>query len=217
MWLTNLMIKRPCLVLIIGFGLLIYLTNLCIELDYLKLIDQYDRDFLIWDDPSVRNWDLRDLAYEYLDKYRDKDNGSRRRLSKKINKRGRRMQDEDEDEEGQKEITQRPLRVDSTSMDSTFVYQYIEKDFNQLLEKKNLLRIQNIENLILNDSEWPLLCRAQDDKNRTCHNELSYSSGLKIFDKVGDFKSEDLYKQTQYSINQAFKKGMLNKTIWDDN
>ena len=209
------MIKRPGLVLAIGFGLLIFLTKLCLDLGYSELIDQEYRDYLIWDDQAVRNWDLRDLAYEYLNKYRDEDNGSRRRLRRKINTRGRRMQDEDE--KGQDEITQRPIRVDSTSMDSTFVYQYVEKDFNQLLEKKNLLRIQNIENLILNDSEWPLLCRAQDDKNRTCHNELSYSSGLKIFDKVGDFKSEDLYKQTQYSINQAFKKGMLNKTIWDDN
>ena len=152
------MIKRPGLVLAIGFGLLIFLTKLCLDLGYSELIDQEYRDYLIWDDQAVRNWDLRDLAYEYLNKYRDEDNGSRRRLRRKFNTRGRRMQDEDE--KGQDEITQRPIRVDSTSMDSTFVYQYVEKDFNQLLEKKNLLRIQNIENLILNDSEWPLLCRA---------------------------------------------------------
>ena len=71
--------------------------------------------------------------------------------------------------------------------------------------------------MILNDNEWPFLCRAQNEKNLTCHNETSYSSALEIFDKVGDFESKDLHKQTQYAINQAFKKGMLNKTIWDDN
>ena len=90
------MIKRPCLVLIVGYVIMIYLTYLCLEMDYLQLINQGDRDFLIWDDPSVRNWDLRDLANQYLNKYRDKENGSRRRLRTKMNKKGRRMQDEDE-------------------------------------------------------------------------------------------------------------------------
>ena len=79
-------------------------------------------------------------------------------------------------------------------MDSTFVYQYLAKDFNQLLEKKNLLRIQKLENTILNDKLWPLLCRAQDNNNKTCHNETSYDSALKIFDDVGDFELKDLEK-----------------------
>ena len=74
---------------------------------------------------------MADLGEEYMDKYGEND------------ARRRRLEDDEDDEEDdeEEEIPERPVRTQGTNMDSTFVYQYLKKEFNQLLEKKNLLKI----------------------------------------------------------------------------
>lgn len=39
---------------------------------------------------------------------------------------------------------------------------------------------------------------------------------LNIFDDVGAFLPHEIYRASQHTINRAFKKAMLNKTMWAD-
>ena len=57
MWLTDKFVDRPGTVLIIGGLILILLTFLTVQLEYLNLDPTNDRDFLIWDDPIVESFD----------------------------------------------------------------------------------------------------------------------------------------------------------------
>ena len=62
------------------------------------MTDQEDRDFLIWQDKSVRDWDLKDLANEYIEKYADKDEDEI-------------IEEEEEDDDEEEEEPMRAIRT----------------------------------------------------------------------------------------------------------
>ena len=74
-----------------------------------------------------------------------------------------------------------------------------------------------MEERIVKDPLWPMICRAQDDTNKTCHNETSFISCLKIFEEVEAFNRSDVYKISQFEINAAFNKALRNRKVWIDN
>ena len=69
MWFTNVLVDRPCSILVGWFALLFLLTYGAVALDYFEMNTQGSRDFLIWDDPIVVATDKLSLAYEYIEKY----------------------------------------------------------------------------------------------------------------------------------------------------
>ena len=97
----------------------------------------------------------------------------------------------------------------------TFVYEDRDEEFYGLLQKDNLVKVYELEQLVVGDPQWSHLCLAESNDNITCA-ETANDSVLKIFDDVGAFKPHEIYRASQFTINQAFKKAMLNKTMWDD-
>ena len=57
MRLTNWYVDRPKTVLTIGFGLLIVISAISFYAGYFDLIPQHNREYLVWDHPSVIAWD----------------------------------------------------------------------------------------------------------------------------------------------------------------
>lgn len=68
MWITDMFIDHPCKFLSLGMLAMVILSWLANELNYFYLEPQHNRDYLIWDDPSVKAWDMQDLAKSYLEK-----------------------------------------------------------------------------------------------------------------------------------------------------
>ena len=64
--LTNAFVNRPCCMMLLVYGLCWYLAYLSYALDYFKIANSGSRDFLIWDHPIVKNWDMRNLARMWL-------------------------------------------------------------------------------------------------------------------------------------------------------
>ena len=52
-----------CLSFVMSFGL----SALAVMLNYLALNDLGERDFLIWDHPATKNYDMWNMAKEYRD------------------------------------------------------------------------------------------------------------------------------------------------------
>lgn len=53
------------------------LTALAVNLNYFYLEPQHNRDYLIWEDPVVKAWDMQDLAKAYIEK---QDGGSEKSI-----------------------------------------------------------------------------------------------------------------------------------------
>jgi len=68
MWITDTFVEHPCKLLCGGMLLCFILTFLAISLNYFYLEPQHNRDYLIWNDPSVKAWDMQDLAKAYIEK-----------------------------------------------------------------------------------------------------------------------------------------------------
>ena len=68
--LINQFIMRPGTCLCISFFLCFVLAGLAVLLKYLALNDLGDRDFLIWDHPATKNYDMWKLARDYRDEVR---------------------------------------------------------------------------------------------------------------------------------------------------
>lgn len=55
--------------LVIGFIILFVIAYVANDLGYFEMNEQGNRDFLIWSDPAVIDWDKRILGREYIEKY----------------------------------------------------------------------------------------------------------------------------------------------------
>ena len=63
----DLVVARPGVCLISSFLGCILLSALAVFVGFLELSDFGERDFLIWKDPTTRNFDLLNLAEEYVE------------------------------------------------------------------------------------------------------------------------------------------------------
>lgn len=52
--------------MILVYGFAFYLVYLSYANDYFKIANSGSRDFLIWDNEIVKNWDKRNLARTYI-------------------------------------------------------------------------------------------------------------------------------------------------------
>lgn len=67
MILTDLFVNRPCCTLVIGYILLVTLTQISIDYNYFEVSDTSSRDFYIWDDAMTIDLDMLNVAQEYFD------------------------------------------------------------------------------------------------------------------------------------------------------
>ena len=67
MWLTNMMVNRPCCTICIGYILLIVLTYISIKQDYFGISDTSARDYLIWTDPMTVDLDMFNVGSDYFE------------------------------------------------------------------------------------------------------------------------------------------------------
>jgi len=116
MWLTDKFVDRPGTVLIIAFIPLMAMAVLSTSLGYFDIAPQNDRDFLIWDDPIIQNFDKLNLAKDYIDKYGADDSVKPIRVAPV-------------------ELWATIILYESENADSKY----------GLLEKENLLKMQKIE------------------------------------------------------------------------
>jgi len=80
-WITNLFVDRPISVLSFSCLILLAISVAAFSLGYFDQDPQSDRDFLIWDDPIIVNFDKLFLAKEYIEKYGSGDGDKPTRLS----------------------------------------------------------------------------------------------------------------------------------------
>ena len=69
MRLTNWFVDSPCIVMAVAFAILFAITGLVVKFKWISQTDSSNRDFLLWADPIVVKFDMRNLAFEYLEKY----------------------------------------------------------------------------------------------------------------------------------------------------
>jgi hypothetical protein len=69
LWIANQFVIRPCTVLSIGFVSLLVIAFITNELGYFEMNEQGNRDFLIWDNDIVIDWDMRNLGRDFIEKY----------------------------------------------------------------------------------------------------------------------------------------------------
>ena len=55
--LTNLMVNRPCCMILVGLVIMFLISFLTFYLDYLTATKISDRDYMVWGDPYVTNFD----------------------------------------------------------------------------------------------------------------------------------------------------------------
>lgn len=67
MMLTDIFVKRPFWTLVVGYSLLITLTQISIDFGYFDISDSSSRDFYIWDDPMTVDLDMFTVASEFFD------------------------------------------------------------------------------------------------------------------------------------------------------
>jgi hypothetical protein len=63
--LIDIFIERPCQCLSFAIIICIVLSTIAVLVNFLALDDLGDRDFLIWDDPTTKNYDMWRLARTY--------------------------------------------------------------------------------------------------------------------------------------------------------
>ena len=66
MRITNLMVDKPCTVIVISMIVLIVISGIAQAAGYFELDPQNNRDFLIWDDKRTIAWDKQVIAEELL-------------------------------------------------------------------------------------------------------------------------------------------------------
>jgi len=65
-WITTLFVERPIIVLLIGTIVLFLMSILSFQLGYFSLSDQNGRDFLIWDNSKVIDFDKQVAGREAI-------------------------------------------------------------------------------------------------------------------------------------------------------
>ena len=70
--LTNLMVNRPCCMILVGFAIMFLMSAFTVYMDYLTPSPVSDRDYMVWGDPYVNNFDksvaaTRDLLEQTID------------------------------------------------------------------------------------------------------------------------------------------------------
>lgn len=135
-WLTNMFVRRPCLLLIVSFILLAYMSRVSFKNGYFDLADSEGRDFLVWSDPKVKVDDMRNLAREYIT--------------------------DNEDVvivDGEEEDT--PIRSKLKGQwGMIYIFQNLKNKEYGLLLKENLLKMERVERLVNTSAEWQDYCLA---------------------------------------------------------
>jgi hypothetical protein len=65
-WLTDQFIIRPCVSILITMIFLVIITFVSVQLDYFALNEPNSREYLIWDDPRAKAWDMKIIAEEFI-------------------------------------------------------------------------------------------------------------------------------------------------------
>lgn len=84
-----------------------------------------------------------------------------------------------------------------------------ENDKN-LLEKANLVEIEQLESEITSMQEWNDVCWAKSVDDKSC-NDKAVVSGISFLKAMG---ITDLKKTSQEDINKAFYKLLMDKNLW---
>ena len=66
MWFTKLIVTKTWLVLLLSVSFILLMTFLCVVLGGFELSDEHDRDYLVWDDKLVKEWDMLELGKERI-------------------------------------------------------------------------------------------------------------------------------------------------------
>jgi len=66
MWITNLFVDRPCTVLLSGIFFLFLVTVLSGALGYFEVMPSNNREYLVWTDQKVKDWDMLNAAKEAI-------------------------------------------------------------------------------------------------------------------------------------------------------
>ena len=66
MWITDFYIQHPCKVILIGYGLMIIIAIILQVGGNSTSMIQSERDYLIWEDDKVKNWDKMRVAEDFL-------------------------------------------------------------------------------------------------------------------------------------------------------
>ena len=66
MAITNLMVDKPCTVMIVTFIILFIFSGIAQAAGFFELKEQNNRDFLIWDDTRTIAWDKQVIAEDLL-------------------------------------------------------------------------------------------------------------------------------------------------------
>lgn len=64
--LTKLFVNRPCTVLLVGFALMFVITGVVAYAGWLELNDPLDREYMVWEDKYVNDFDKSILAKREL-------------------------------------------------------------------------------------------------------------------------------------------------------
>ena len=64
--LTNLMVNRPCCMILTGFISMLLMSVFVVYMEWLLPQTQTDRDFMVWGDPYVTNFDKSIVATKEL-------------------------------------------------------------------------------------------------------------------------------------------------------
>jgi len=66
MMITNLFVDRPCTVLLSGIFFLFLVTFLSAGLGYFEVKPSNNREYLVWTDQKVKDWDMLNAAKEAI-------------------------------------------------------------------------------------------------------------------------------------------------------
>lgn len=58
MWLTNMFVERPFIVMILVIVTAIICSIISIALDGFKMAEKHDREYMIWDNQRVKDFDM---------------------------------------------------------------------------------------------------------------------------------------------------------------
>ena len=64
MWFTKLIVTKGWLIILIAVSFILLMTILSVVLGGFELSDEHERDYLVWDDKMVKDWDKLELAKE---------------------------------------------------------------------------------------------------------------------------------------------------------
>lgn len=76
LWATAVT-KFPICCLLLAYGVFAGLVIACIAGNFYEFDKPYYRDYLIWDDPIVQNWDKRAVGLAYIESRDNKDKAER--------------------------------------------------------------------------------------------------------------------------------------------